>query len=60
LNSEVVDELDIEILENYVIVHQADATFVETLPFHQIKNEFHHFDLVNFSTGPYRPVLNVR
>lgn len=54
MNSEVVDDPELEIVEKDVIVNQSDANCVET-----IANELQHSDLGNLTTGPYRPVLNV-
>jgi len=60
MNSEVVDDPDIEIVEkDDVIVNQTDTDFVETLPFQHNENNLQHSDLGNLATGPCRPVLNV-
>ena len=59
LNSEVVDDPDIEIIEKNFIVNQTDANLVEIFPFPHNKNELQHSDLGNLATGPYGPILNV-
>ncbi|CAI6365209.1 unnamed protein product [Macrosiphum euphorbiae] len=60
MNSEVVDDPDIEIVEkDDVIVNQTDTDFVETLPFQHNENNLQHSDLGNLATGPCRPVLNI-
>lgn len=48
------DDHGIEIIEKDVLDHKIDTNFVETLPF-----QYQHSDLGIFSTGPYRPLLNV-
>jgi len=50
LDSEVVDDHDIEIIEKYVIVNQTEAKFVETLPFQHNKHELQHSDLGDLAT----------
>jgi len=54
LNSEVVDDPELEIVEKDVIVNQSDANCVEALA-----NELQHSYLGNLTTEPYRPLLNV-